>query len=112
MGIHHKSNRPNRPQTNGKAQGFIESALREWAYGFSCQSSSERTAALDCWQHHYNWRRPHPAIGGVVRMSRLNRSRNKLLTLHVQRKPDICCTDSTLPQFAAHVPGCIYKQHE
>lgn len=82
LGIRHKFTRPYRPQTNGKAERFIQSALREWAYGFTYQNSSERTAALDYWNHHYNWHRPHQGIGGVAPMSRLIQSRNNLLTLH------------------------------
>lgn len=53
LGIRHKFTRPYRPQTNGKAERFIQSALREWAYGFTYQNSSDRTAALDYWNHHY-----------------------------------------------------------
>ena len=82
LGIRHKFTRPYRPQTNGKAERFIQSALREWAYGFTYQHSSERTAALNHWNHHYNWHRPHQGIAGVTPMTRLNRSRNNLLTLH------------------------------
>ena len=78
-----KRTRPYRPQTNGKAERFIQSALREWAYGFTYQHSSERTKALDRWNHHYNWHRPHQGIGGAVPMSRLISSRNNLLTLHI-----------------------------
>jgi transposase InsO family protein len=82
LGIRHRFTRPYRPQTNGKAERFIQSALREWAYGFTYQNSSERTVALDHWNHHYNWHRPHQGIGGATPMSRLNQSRNNLLTLH------------------------------
>ncbi len=82
LGIRHRFTRPYRPQTNGKAERFIQPALREWAYGFTYQHSTERTAALEHWNHHYNWHRPHQGIGGVTPMSRLNRSRNNLLTLH------------------------------
>ncbi|MDM0052245.1 integrase core domain-containing protein, partial [Variovorax sp. J22R115] len=82
LGIRHRFTRPYRPQTNGKAERFIQSALREWAYGFTYQNSSERTQALDHWLHHYNWHRPHQGIGGVAPMTRLNKSRNNLLTLH------------------------------
>ena len=82
LGIRHKFTRAYRPQTNGKAERFIQSALREWAYGFTYQNSSERTAALEYWNHHYNWHRPHQGIGGAAPMSRLNKSRNNLLTLH------------------------------
>jgi len=82
LGIRHKFTRAYRPQTNGKAERFIQSALREWAYGFTYQHSSERTAALEYWNHQYNWHRPHQGIGGAAPMSRLNKSRNNLLTLH------------------------------
>jgi transposase InsO family protein len=82
LGIRHKFTRAYRPQTNGKAERFIQSALREWAYGFTYQNSMQRTAALDDWIHHYNWHRPHQGIGGASPMSRLNKSRNNLLTLH------------------------------
>lgn len=82
LGIRHKFTRAYRPQTNGKAERFIQSALREWAYGFAYAHSSERTASLHYWIHHYNWHRPHQGIGGASPMSRLNKSRNNLLTLH------------------------------
>jgi transposase-like protein len=45
-------------------------------------SGKALAAALDYWNHHYNWHRPHQGIGGSTPMSRLNRSRNNLLTLH------------------------------
>lgn len=74
--------RPYRPQTNGKAERFIQSALREWAYGFVYKNSDERTSMLREWNHHYNWHRPHQGISGVAPMSRLRSSRNNLLQLH------------------------------
>ena len=82
LGLKHSFTRPYRPQTNGKAERFIQSALREWAYGISYGRSSERTAMLKRWNHHYNWHRPHQGIGGAAPISRLQRSRNNLLTLH------------------------------
>jgi len=51
LGVRHRFTRPYRPQNNGKAERFIQSALREWAYGFTCQHSTERTKALDRWNH-------------------------------------------------------------
>lgn len=75
--------RPYRPQTNGKAERFIQSALREWAYGFVYKDSGERAAMLREWNHHYNWHRPHQGIAGVAPMSRLRSSRNNLLQLHI-----------------------------
>jgi transposase InsO family protein len=82
LGIKHSFTRPYRPQTNGKAERFIQSALREWAYGWTYQNSAQRTQALAHWQHHYNCHRPHSGIGGVPPLSRLSSSRNNLLTLH------------------------------
>jgi len=82
LSIRHRFTRPYRPQTNGKAERFIQSALREWAYGFTYQRSAERTHALQRWNHHYNWHRPHQGIGGAVPMSRLSSNGNNLLTLH------------------------------
>lgn len=82
LNLSHRFTRPYRPQTNGKAERFIQSALREWAYGFVYQNSRQRTEQLDAWIHHYNWHRPHQGIGGVPPMTRLKTSRNNLLTLH------------------------------
>jgi transposase InsO family protein len=80
--LKHSFTRPYRPQTNGKAERFIQSALREWAYGIPYHHSAERTAMLERWTHHYNWHRPHQGIKGLAPISRLARSQNNLLTLH------------------------------
>ena len=80
--LKHGFTRPYRPQTNGKAERFIQSALREWAYGIPYNHSSERTDMLDRWIHHYNWHRPHQGIKGLAPISRLAQSGNNLLTLH------------------------------
>ncbi len=82
LGLKHSFTRAYRPQTNGKAERFIQSALREWAYGIPYNHSSERAAMLDRWIHHYNWHRPHQGIGGQAPISRLAQLRNNLLTLH------------------------------
>jgi transposase-like protein len=82
LGLRHVFTRPYRPQTNGKAERFIQSALREWAYGIPYRHSLERTAMLSRWMHHYNWHRPHHGIGRIAPVNRLARSRNNLLALH------------------------------
>jgi transposase InsO family protein len=82
LNVKHRFTRPYRPQTNGKAERFIQSALREWAYGFVYQTSVQRAAQLGAWIHHYNWHRPHQGIAGVAPMTRLKTSCNNLLTLH------------------------------
>ena len=82
LGIKHSRTRPRRPQTNGKAERFIQSALREWAYGRSYQHSDERRAALPVWTHFYNWHRQHHGIQLNVPVSRLAAVRKNVLTLH------------------------------
>ncbi|MBK9219342.1 MAG: IS481 family transposase [Uliginosibacterium sp.] len=82
LGIKHKFTRAYRPQTNGKAERFIQSALREWAYGHSYPNSELRKAALPLWNHFYNWHRPHHGIACQVPMSRLSKPQNNLLILH------------------------------
>jgi transposase InsO family protein len=82
LGLKHSFTRAYRPQTNGKAERFIQSALREWAYGTVYNHSKDRAAMLDRWIHHYNWHRPHQGIGGHAPISRLAQSKSNLLTLH------------------------------
>jgi transposase InsO family protein len=47
--------KPYTPETNGKAERFIQTSLREWAYARAYDSSDERTAELPRWLHSYNW---------------------------------------------------------
>ncbi len=60
----HLRTRPYRPQTNGKAERFIQTMLREWAYGRIYARSSDRRRALPAWVRRYNRRRPHGSLGG------------------------------------------------
>jgi transposase InsO family protein len=60
------------PRTNGKAERFIQTALREWAYGRTYRHSLERTAYLSAWLHRYNWHRPHSALAARPPISRLS----------------------------------------
>ncbi len=71
-----------RTQTNGKTERFIQSALRERAYGWTYQNAMHRTAALASWMHHYNWHRLHSGIGGVAPMTWLNASGHELVSRH------------------------------
>ncbi|WP_345797398.1 IS481 family transposase [Castellaniella sp. MT123] len=82
LGIKHSFTRPYRPQTNGKAERFIQSALREWAYAQTYQNSQHRADAMKSWLHHYNWHRPHQGIGRAVPISRLKLDEYNLLTIH------------------------------
>jgi transposase InsO family protein len=70
--LRHLRIRPGRPQTNGKAERFIQTMLREWAYGQIYGSSDERAANLPRFLARYNFRRPHSSLGNQVPASRLN----------------------------------------
>ena len=72
-GVVHKRTRPYTPKTNGKAERFIQSSIREWAYATPFSSSAERHAAMHPWLHDYNTARPHSALGGKPPVSRLRK---------------------------------------
>jgi transposase InsO family protein len=69
--LRHIRTRPYRPCTNGKAERFIQTMLREWAYKRPYPSSKRRTAALAAWLRYYNHRRPHGALNGLSPRSRV-----------------------------------------
>jgi transposase InsO family protein len=71
LGIAHLFTRPYRPRTNGKAERFIQTLQREWAYAASYDSSTHRRRALLPWLEYYNTRRPHSALGHKPPISRL-----------------------------------------
>lgn len=82
LGIKHSFTRPYRPQTNGKAERFIKTALHEWAYVRSYVNSHERRKAWLPWLHRYNWHRPHASLGYKPPIRRLGLSVNNLSALH------------------------------
>jgi transposase InsO family protein len=82
LDLRHIRTRPYTPRTNGKAERFIQSALREWAYGFVYRHSSDRAHMLNHWLHHYNWHRPHSSLHHLPPATRLPLSRNDLLSSH------------------------------
>ena len=69
--IKHRRTRPNRPRTNGKAERFIQTLQREWAYAAVYQTSDHRARALPRWVRFYNQRRPHGSLGHQPPASRL-----------------------------------------
>jgi transposase InsO family protein len=71
LGLRHLRIRPYRPRTNGKAERFIQTLLREWAYDRTYGSSAERTTALPLFLERYNFRRPHGSLGHKPPASRL-----------------------------------------
>jgi len=81
--VKHRFTRPYTPRTNGKAERFIQTSLREWAYARSYQNSDERTDMLDLWLHDYNFHRPHSSLKLLTPASRAGLNRNNLLSLHI-----------------------------
>jgi transposase InsO family protein len=82
LGLKHIRTKPFTPQTNGKAERFIQTALREWAYAKAYDRSDQRGAELPLWLHRYNWHRPHGSIGAKPPISRLGMTEDNLLRLH------------------------------
>ena len=82
LGLAHRFTRPYTPRTNGKAERFIQTALREWAYAHPYEHSEQRRAQLVPWLHQYNWHRPHAALGPSPPISRSRLEQNNLLSLH------------------------------
>ena len=83
LGLKHIRTKPYTPKTNGKAERFIQSSLREWAYGRAYRTSEQRKAELPYWLHHYNWHRPHAGINRNTPVSRSGMDVNNLLRLHI-----------------------------
>jgi transposase len=72
LGLRHVRIRPYTPRTNGKAERFIQTALREWAYARPYRSSRHRAGALGPFLTAYNTTRPHTAHGRKPPISRLS----------------------------------------
>ncbi len=71
LGIQRRFTRPYTPRTNGKAEAFIKTMLREWAYRYAYPSSHHRTRALAGWTRWYNRHRPHGSLNGTPPISRV-----------------------------------------
>jgi transposase InsO family protein len=80
--LKHIRTKPYTPKTNGKAERFIQTALREWAYATAYESSDQRADQLPIWMHRYNWHRPHGGIKYQTPISRLGLPGDNLLKLH------------------------------
>ena len=83
LGLRHIRTRPYTPKTNGKAERFIQTALREWAYAQAYPTSDHRAAELPAWLHRYNWHRPHGSLQSKSPISRLGLAGDNLLRLHI-----------------------------
>ena len=83
LGLKHIKTRPFTPRTNGKAERFIQTSLREWAYAQAYPSSQRRGEELPIWLHRYNWHRPHGSLNSKPPISRLALTEDNLLRLHI-----------------------------
>ena len=72
LAIRHIFTRPYTPKTNGKAERFIQTLLREWAYGLRYPNSNARNADLRRWLDWFNRSRPHSALNGLPPFTRVN----------------------------------------
>jgi transposase InsO family protein len=82
LALRHIRTKPYTPRTNGKAERFIQTSLREWAYAQAYRNSSQRKAELPSWLHRYNWHRPHAGIDDKTPISRLGLTDDNVLRLH------------------------------
>ena len=80
--VKHRFTRPYTPRTNGKAERFLQTMLREWAYSRTYQTSDERNEQLDPWLHDYNFHKPHSSLTLKTPASRATMNRNNLLSLY------------------------------
>ena len=81
--VKHLRTKPYTPKTNGKAERFVQTSLREWAYARAYDTSQQRAAELPIWLHRYNWHRPHGGIGAKPPISRIALTKDNLLRLHI-----------------------------
>ncbi len=80
--LKHIRTKPYTPKTNGKAERFIQTCLREWAYARPYSTSTDRAQLLQPWTHAYNWHRPHGSLKANTPISRLGLTEDNLLRLH------------------------------
>jgi transposase InsO family protein len=83
LGLKHRFTRPYTPKTNGKAERFIQTALREWAYAHAYAHSDQRSKRLHFFLHNYNFHRPHHSLKLRSPISRLRLPLNNVLSLHI-----------------------------
>lgn len=83
LGLKHIRTRPYTPRTNGKAERFIQTALREWAYAAAYPNSNERASELPRWLLEYNFYRNHRSLQRKTPMSRIGVAVNNVLQTNI-----------------------------
>jgi transposase InsO family protein len=71
-GIKPRHTRIRRPQTNGKAERFIQTLLNGWIRPHTYQTNQHRTDALRHYLNHYNHQRRHRALHGLTPAQAVN----------------------------------------
>lgn len=82
LSLKHIRTKPYTPKTNGKAERFIQTAVREWAYARAYATSDQRKTYLPEWTHVYNWHRPHGSLNSKRPISPLGQPMDNLLRFH------------------------------
>lgn len=82
LGLKHIRTKPYTPKANGKAERFIQTALREWVYAQAYETSEQRAEQMPLWLHRYNWHRPHGSLKKQTPISRLGLTGDNLTRLH------------------------------
>ncbi len=102
--LRHIRTRPYTPRTNGKAERFIQTTLREWAYARPYTSSAERARALKKWLRHYNLKRPHGSLDDRPPISRLDRAA-WTTRRHSTSRPPAAAAGAPAPALRRRPPG-------
>ncbi len=82
LSVKHLRTKPYTPRTNGKAERFVQTSLREWVDARAYNTSDERAAELPVWLHQYNRHRPHGSLRSNPPISKLTLTQDNLLRLH------------------------------
>jgi len=84
LGLKHIRTRPYTPRTNGKAERFIQTLHREWAYAAAYPNSNERASELPRWPQEYNFHRNHSVLQNKPPIRRVGKAANNVFRLHIQ----------------------------
>ena len=114
LGLKQRFTRPSTPKTNGKAERFIQTSLREWACAYAYSHSSQRSERLPSFLHNDNWHRPHHSLNLLAPISRLLQPLNNLFgVLFVARRTTVhsIFMANVCPDPASYLPQTLLYRH-
>jgi transposase InsO family protein len=82
LGSRHQRITPYTPRHNGKAERYNRILAEEFLYARTWTSEQERTDALAVWNVHYNYHRPHTAVGNHPPAARLHGGVTNVMASH------------------------------